>query len=152
MISPCEVIDRPAQTVLSIRTHTAMQNLPAILGQAYGAIGQYLGQLRQPPAGAPFVFYYNMDMQNLDVEIGFPVAAKLPGQGNIQPNEIPGGKAAVCLYTGPYNQMEPAYGALMQWMADQGYESAGTGMEVYLNDPQQVPPEALQTQIVFPIK
>jgi effector-binding domain-containing protein len=148
----CEVIDRPAQPVLSIRTRGAAQDLPAILGQAYGAIAQYLGQLGQAPAGAPFVAYYNMDMQNVDMEIGFPVAKPLAGKGNIQASEIPGGKAGTCLYIGPYDKMVPAYETLTQWMQAQGYTPTGVSYEIYLNDPQQVPPEALQTQIVFPIK
>jgi effector-binding domain-containing protein len=152
MSYPCELIDRPAQPVLSIRAHAAVQNLPAIVGQSYGTITQYLGQLGQQPAGAPFVAYFNMDMQNLDLEIGFPVAAKLPGQGDIQPGKMLGGKAAACLYTGPYDKIAPAYEAVMQWMQSQRYEALGPCYEIYLNDPAQTPPEALQTQIVFPVK
>lgn len=148
----CELIDRPAQPTLSIRTHTAVQNLPATLGPAWGTIAQHLSQLGHAPTGAPFVAYYNMDMENLDIEIGFPVAKKLAGQGNIQASEIPAGKAGTCLYTGPYDKMVPAYEALTQWMKAKGYEPTGVAYEVYLNDPQQVPPEALQTQIMFPLK
>jgi effector-binding domain-containing protein len=148
----CEVIDRPTQLALTIRTHAAVQDLPAVLGQAYGAIGQYLSQIGQMAAGAPFVAYYNMDMQNLDIEIGYPVAQKLPGQGNIQPSMTVGGKAAACLHIGPYDKIQLAYEALMQWMQAQGYEGSGVCYEVYLNDPAQTPPEALQTQVVFLLK
>ncbi len=147
----CELIDRPAQPVLSIRTQTAVKDLSAVLGQAYGAIAEYLGQLGQQPTGAPFVAYYNMDMQNLDMEIGFPVAGQLPGQGNIQPNTILGCKAAVCLHVGPYDKLQAAYQVLMGWMQAQGHEPTGVVYEMYLNDPQVTPPEALQTQIVFPL-
>ena len=147
----CALLDRPAQPVLSIRTRVAVQGLPAQMGQAFGAVAQYLGQLGQPPAGAPFAAYYNMDMQNLDVELGFPVAAPLPGKGNIQAGEIPGGKAAACLFTGPYDQLKTAYDALTAWVQARGYQTTGVAYEVYLNDPQTVPPAALQTQIVFPL-
>ena len=88
----CELLERSAQPVLSIRTHATVQNLPQVLGQSYGAIAQYLGQIGQQPAGAPFAAYYNLDMQNLDLEIGFPVAGQVAGQGEIQTSEIPGGK------------------------------------------------------------
>jgi effector-binding domain-containing protein len=150
--TPCELLNRPAQPVLSIRTHTSVKNLPAVVGQSFGAIAQYLGQLGQAPTGAPFAAYYNMDMENLDVELGYPVAKKVPGQGNIQPSEIPGGKAGACVYTGPYDQMPPAYEALTTWMKAQGHEATGVSYEFYLNAPDVVPPDALQTQIVFPIK
>lgn len=93
-----------------------------------------------------------MDMQNLDVEIGFPVSKKLPGKDDIQAGEIPGGKAATCLYVGPYGEIEPAYNALLEWVKDNGYEASGVAYEMYLNDPQQSPPQELQTQVVFPLK
>jgi len=70
-----------------------LETMAQVLGKAYGAIAQYLGELGEQPAGPPFVAYYNMDMQALDVEIGFPVSRKLSGKGDIQASEIPGGKA-----------------------------------------------------------
>jgi effector-binding domain-containing protein len=122
------------------------------LGRAYGAIAQYLGELGEQPVGPPFTAYYNMDMQNLDVEIGFPVSGRLPGKDDISASEIQGGKVATCLYTGPYSEIEPAYNALSQWMKDNGYEATGVAYEMYLNDPEQTAPQELQTQIVFPLK
>ena len=41
----CAVQEQVSQAVLSIRTRTAVQNLPQLLGQGYTAIGQYLGEL-----------------------------------------------------------------------------------------------------------
>jgi effector-binding domain-containing protein len=148
----CELIERTAQPALSIRTRGAVQDLPAILGRSLGAIGAYLGRMGQMPSGAPYVAYHNEDMQNLDLEIGFPVAKKMPGQGEIQAAEIPGGKAAACLHVGPYDKVKPAYEALGQFMQSQGYQGTGVCYEIYLNDPQQTPPEKLQTQILFPIQ
>lgn len=152
MTYTCKIEDRPAQAVLAIRTRTAVQNLPQLLGQAYGTIMQHLMQLGEQPAGAPFVAYYNEDMQNLDIAIGFPVARKLPGQDTIQAGEMPAGRMATCLHVGPYDKVEPAYAALTQWIGEQGYQATGVAYEVYLNDPQQTPPEMLQTQILFPLK
>ena len=111
-----------------------------------------MGELQEQFAGPPFTAYYNMDMQDLDVEIGFPVPKKLPDKGTIKAGEIPAGKVATCLYTGPYNEMEPAYNALHQWTQDNGYKLTGIAYEIYLNDPEQTPPEQLQTQIAFPLK
>jgi effector-binding domain-containing protein len=148
----CDVKEQATQPTLAIRTRTAVQELGRVLGEAYGTIAQYLGQLGEQPAGPPFAAYYNMDMQDLDVEIGFPVARELPSQGDIQASEIPGGKVATCLYTGPYSDIEPAYNALSRWVEENGYGTTGVAYEVYLSDPQETPPEELQTQIVFPLK
>jgi effector-binding domain-containing protein len=104
------------------------------------------------PAGAPFVVYYNMDMQNLDVEIGFPVSRSLSEQGNIQAGQIFGGKFATCLFIGPYSEVGSAYDALTKFVADKGFDPTGVAYEFYLNDPQTVKPAELQTQIYFPLK
>ena len=149
----CELKEQPAQPTLSIRTRTVVENLPQAIGKAFGDVAQYImGELREQFAGPPFTAYYNMDMQDLDVEMGFPVQKKLSGKGDIQSSEIPAGKMATLLYTGPYNEIEPAYNALSQWIQDNGYEPIGVAYEVYLNDPGQTPPEKLQTQIMFPLK
>jgi effector-binding domain-containing protein len=98
------------------------------------------------------VAYYNMDMQNLDIEIGFPVPEKLEGQGAVRASRIPGGRLAACTYTGPYQDMAPAYDALARMVREQGLKATGVAYEIYLNDPQTTPPGELQTRILFPLK
>lgn len=149
---PCEIKEQATRPILSIRTRTPMENLPQTLGQCYGAIGQYLGAQGKYPAGAPFTAYYNMDMQDMDIEIGFPVAETMPGKDNIQAGELPAGYYASCVYTGPYGDIEPAYNALTQYVQEQGHEVTGVAYEFYLNNPTEVAPASLQTQIVFPLK
>lgn len=148
----CELREQPAQPTLAIRTRTSVQNLPQVIGKAYGDIAQYLAQLGQYPAGAPFAAYYNTDMENLDVELGFPVTKEVPGKDDIKASRIPGGKFAVVLHTGPYDKVGPAYEALAKWIAEKGYEVTGVAYEVYLNDPDETKPEDLKTQVMFPLK
>ena len=64
----------------------------------------------------PFTAYYNMDMQNLDVEMDFPVSKPLPGKGDIKAGETMVGKAVVCMYKSSYSVMEPVYNEIMGWM------------------------------------
>jgi effector-binding domain-containing protein len=148
----CELVDQPAQPTLSIRTTTSIKELPQALGKAYGAIGEYLAELGEQPAGAAYAAYFTFEMESMDIEIGFPVASKLPGKGEIQSEEIPAGKIARCLYTGPYKKIKPAYDALTLYVEEQGYEATGVAYEFYLNDPGEVSPEELLTQIVFRLK
>jgi effector-binding domain-containing protein len=120
--------------------------------KSYRAIAQFLGELGEQPAGPAYAAYFNMDMQDLDVEIGFPVSRVLSGKGEIIASEIPGGRLATCLYTGVYSEIGPAYEELTQWIAKEGCETAGVSYEFYLNDPAQIPPQELMTQIIFPLK
>ena len=145
----CELSKRSTQPTMSVRTRSAVQDLPELLGKVYGKIAQYLGALGAQPIGPPYVGYFNMDMQDLDLEIGFPVSQAIQGEGDIQSSEIPEGQYATCLYTGPYSDIEPAYIALTQWIENQGYQTTGVAYELYLNDPAQTSLEELQTQILF---
>ncbi len=101
MIDKCEIRKQQAQPVMSIRTKASVQNLPLVLGKGFGDVVNYIIVQGAQPQGPPFVAYYNMDMEDLDIEIGFPVAKKLPGAGDIKAGEIPAGKVASCVYTGP---------------------------------------------------
>ena len=148
----CEILERTVQPVLAVRTRTPASELPQVLGRAYQAIVNLLGELEEDPAGPPYTAYFNMDMQNLDVEIGFPVSQKLKGRGEVIAGEIPAGSFASCLHTGPYSEIKSAYQVLMQWVVREGHEATGVSYEFYLNDPNQTPPEELMTQIVFPLK
>jgi len=152
MSSEPKIVEQPEQPTLTIRTRSAVENLPAVMGDCFRAVAQYLGELGEQPAGAPFTGYFNMDMQDLDVEIGFPVAKALPGKGEIQAGSIPGGKLATCMHIGPYSEMEPTYTALQGFVAESEYEATGVAYEFYLNGPGETPQEQLQTQIVFPLK
>jgi len=151
MAYECSVEDRPAQYTVSTLARTPVDKLPEILDAAFGAVYGYLMELGEKPAGPPFVAYYNMDMQDLNLEIGFPVAKSLPAQGELRSGQIAGGRAATVLHVGPYDKLHLAYDALMKWVAEQGVEPAGPAYEFYLNDPDSVAPEELQTQIVFPL-
>ena len=153
MVNPCEIKKLPAQPVLFIRTHTAVENLPHVMGRAYDLLIKHITESGVAPSGPPYACYYNMDMQNLDVEIGFPVAQELPAQDEMQMGEIPPGWYAACEYTGPYNQIGPeAYDTLTRFVADQGYTPSGVAYEYYLNDPNETPQEELKTKVVFPVK
>ena len=148
----CEIKDQNAQPTLSIRERTPIDGLPQLLGESYGQIAGYLAELGEQPAGAPFAAYYNMDMQDLDVEIGFSVTKPLDGKGDIQASEVPGGKLAIAMHVGRYGDIAPAYDALTQFVKENGYEPTGVSYEFYLNNPDETPQKLLQTQILFPLK
>lgn len=147
----CEIVERPTQTTLSVRGRIPVQGLPQFFAQAYAAIVQYLGELDQQPAGPPYAAYYNAEMQDLDVEAGFPVSGPLPGRGDIRGGQLPGGQAASCVHVGPYDQIGPAYDALARYVQAQERTTRGVVYEIYLSDPAQTPLHQLRTQIVLPL-
>jgi len=146
-----ELKDLPSQTVLCIRTRTSVEKLPQIIGESYMKIANYLQDLREQTAGVPYTAYYNMDMQDLDVEMGFPVSKPLPEKEEIKSREIPAGRAITVMFKGPYSDMEPTYNEIMRWMEEKGHNWTGISYEYYYNSPQEVPESELLTQIVIPV-
>lgn len=148
---PCDLQEHPSRPTLTIRFRAPVQELPQHFGRIYQTIIQYLEELGEEHAGPAFAIYYNTDMQNLDIEAGFPVSQSLPARGEVQASEIPGGRFAVCHYIGVYAQIGPAYDQLLKFANDMGYAPTGAAYEWYLNGPDEVPPEKLKTDLMFPV-
>jgi len=142
----------PMQYTLTVRTRSAVKNLPQKIGDAYHSIMAYLEKLGEKPVGMPFVIYYNLDMQDLDVEIGFPVSKKIDDKDNIKSSKIKAGKFATTVHVDPYEEMVPAYEGLNKWIIENGFEVVGPVIEYYLNDPNEVGMENAKTEIQFPLK
>lgn len=147
-----EIVERTDTPTLSVRYRTPASELPATMGPIFGEIVAYMQEKSIPFAGAPFAAYHNMDMNDLDVEIGFPVAAPAPGEGRIEAGTLPGGSYATAVHTGPYETIEQTYNALLSFVSEHGMESEEFMFEEYLNSPENTPPEKLATVIYFPVK
>lgn len=152
METNCVIQENSAQPTLCIRKRVPVEALPETFGQAYNDILFYLNSLQEQPVGAPYAAYYNMDMSDLDVEIGFPVAKTLPGDEEILPSEIPAGRYASLIHTGSYDKIGEAYESLSTFIKGCGLSPSGVAYEFYLNDPGQTPPHELQTKIMFPLQ
>jgi effector-binding domain-containing protein len=147
---PTEIKEQPTQPSLYVRFRARVEDLPSHFAKAYSAISQYLAELGETPAGGVYAAYYNLDMQNLDIEAGFTVSRPLLGKGDIRSGKIPAGRYAICHYTGPYDQMGPAMAELMQFAKEKGYTTGTVYYEWYLNGPE-TPPQDLKTDISIPV-
>ena len=99
-ISNFEILQKREQPTLFIRIKTKVENLPSLIGESYGKMEAYLKEIGEYLSEVPYVAYHNMDMQNLEVEIGFPVGKPLSGKEDIQAGFIPAGKVVFCMYRG----------------------------------------------------
>lgn len=147
---PCEIQEHVTQPALAVRFRAPVQDLKQHFGRVYSMIMQYITEVGAEYAGAPFAIYRNMDMQNLDVEVGFPVSKAAPTKGEIHSIEIPGGSYAVCHYRGPYDQMASSYTHLAEFAKAKGFVPGHIAYEWYLSEPD-VPPQDIRTDIAFPV-
>jgi len=152
MFTPVELEEKDPQPALVIHSRITGQELPAFLGEAYGKIMNFLGPQAESLAIWAFVAFYNMDMQDLEIDAGFTLVKEMAGEGEIQSSFIPGGPQISCMHYGPYEACSEAYEAMNAWISENGHQATGVAYEFYLNDPQTVSPDQIATQIVFPLK
>lgn len=151
-----EIKDLAPQPVLAKRFRTNMERIGMDIGEAYGSIFSYVGELGENPAGMPLTLYYysyeeEFDPDDIDMEAAVPTAQVLPGRDDIEGKELPGGMAAFLMHEGPYDQANVAYQAIDTWVKENGYKYAGPPREIYYNDPNEVDQSDLLTEIQFPI-
>jgi effector-binding domain-containing protein len=152
-----EVTETESQKVIGIAD--SVTNMAAIgqkLGRAYGEIMQFAKRKSIELTGYPVAITLEFDEENYDWTFlaGMPFNPEndfIPS-GRIQVYTLPGGKVVKATMTGPYDQSEQAYIKISEYIDEHGLEENGNSWEVYLNDPQNTPPEELKTLIYFPVK
>jgi effector-binding domain-containing protein len=152
MTNPCELVELPARPTLVVRARAAVERLPQVLGPAWGAVMAHAAEAGAAPTDAPFVAYHNMDMTDLDLEIGFTFPRPIAGGAGVEAGATSAGQAAQCIHVGPYDQLRSSYQVLESWMTERGLKHAGPAYEYYLDDPQVTAPEELRTRIVLPVR
>jgi effector-binding domain-containing protein len=149
-VSPIALFKKTREQALVIRTKASVRQLPQLIGESYAKLAGYLAELGEVVTDVPFVGYHNMDMENLDVEIGFPVAGPLPDKDNMTSVAFPEGYAVFCMYRGAYGEMAGVYDEMARWIGENNLLSAGASYEHYYNGPD-VPESELLTKICMPV-
>ncbi len=151
-ISQITLIQQPCMHTLSIRRNiNFMEEFSELAGYSFSKIIAYLNSLNELPGGEPFVCFHNMDLENLDVEIGFPAASPLNGKEDITVGEIKSQKTVSAIDLGPYEKQDPTLEELFSWIQSSGCEMKGEIYYHYLNDTER-PENELLTKMVIPLK
>jgi len=141
-----------AQTTAVIRSSMPAAQLAAWLAGAYQELSRYLAEQGIRVGGPPFARYAPHDGV-VDVEAGFPVAVPVPGRGRITASRLPGGRAAVTVHDGRYQDLAIAYQAVTGWLKERGLEAAGPHWDVYYTNLTAQPDTATwRTDVVSPYR
>lgn len=147
------LVDVPETTIISIRAHRRMEDLPAFVGESFGTLFTQLGAAGVEPAGPPFVIYHAFGPVELDAEVGVPTATRITVSQPVQARVLPAVKVVRTLHVGPYEALSGAYAALTDWVDLHGLRVAGPTLERYLNDPgTAASPAEYQTEIEMPVE
>ena len=144
-----KIITKNEAETLSVRLRTPVKDISANLGSVYGEIAGLFGTDGINCTGSPFVIYYNMDMDDLDIEAGFPVSGALKDYGRVKKSMLPGGKQLSLQYKGPYDNIGEAYDKMNAYCKENNLKPQEKVYEEYLNDPGDTEPKDLLTNIYF---
>ena len=125
----------------------AFQKLGAIAGAAGlfpRATGHMMGIYKDDPRTTP--------AEALRSAAGLPISEAEVMPAGLVEERIDGGRFACFLHVGPYEALPAAWAEAVATFLSSGHRRrVGPGLEIYLNDPTQVQPAALQTEIAIPM-
>lgn len=151
------IVDIQPQTVMGMRKRGKYEIIAQMIPQVCQYVIEKGVQIIGPPVfvchekGAEEVMKANEE-GNADVEIAVPVSSSVEDTDEIKGYELPGGKMAKIIHKGPYEACEPTYNKLFAWLKENGKTITGPTREIYMNDPKEVPPEEIITEIYAPIE
>ncbi len=123
------------------------------LQKAYPTVASYLSHYGVGPVGPPYARFHRLEAGGFEVEAGFEASTPVAGEGDVEPSTLPAGKAASTLHVGPYEELEPAYEALADWIRGRGASPSGDPWEIYETDPSQEPdPARWRTEVFMPFR
>jgi len=119
------------------------------MGSAFGEVFGFVGAAGITPLSMPMSVYLGMDPNILRFRGGVIVsdedAAKAAAP--ILVDHLPKGEAMMGVHVGPYDAIGDSHQALWKHMEDAGIASAMPVWEIYIDDPGEVAPDALRTEI-----
>lgn len=152
-----QIVELPAQLVVGMRKKGHYKIIPGMFQAIVGHVMEKGGKLKGMPtyvcheAGPEEVKKADKE-GTADIEVAFPVEGKVEETEEIKCYELSGGKMAKIMHKGPYEECESTYDKLYKWLKENGKEITGPTREVYPNDPREVKPEEILTEIYVPIK
>ncbi len=160
--NPCK-LSFPGETkqagcnYIGITIETEMKNIGPSMTDAFTKLKSWLCENKIQPSGAPFSITHRFDMasQFTSCTAAFPVEqAPNPTPAGFICAERPATPTFAIQHTGPYEHLGNAWSAGMFRARSKAFAQNKKidCFEVYENDPEQTPAEALVTTVHFPIK
>jgi AraC family transcriptional regulator len=140
------------QPVLFVRMRVGRHELSTAIREGVGKAYPYCQKNGFALAGHPFTRYLSTGPGLYEIEVGMPLVAAAPGEGDVVAGALPAGPAAVAVHAGPYDQLAETYAALERWIESNGLRASGAPWEYYVTDPGTYPdPAEWRTEVFWPI-
>lgn len=143
--SDIKLVETPDTPIVSVRENIAMRDFYKLMQK----LMDKMGQTGAESVGPLLAIYHSeeFDLEDTDLEIAFQV-----GQGGPHTRVLPACTCAVGVHRGEYGRLQETYMQIAEWMEKEGFTISSAPYEKYMNNPHEVPPEELITEVCFPIK
>ena len=136
------------------------------LMHAYPAVFEAAARLGLQPSGMPFMRYLEIRDDSFAIAAGAPMLGGNATEGaivtdvedglevqglDVQPHILPGGRILTASHFGDYGEVGPVWDAVWAAAERHGVTVRAGGWDVYANDPSEVPPEEVETQLFLPL-
>lgn len=131
------------------------KDLSSIYAASYQKIIEEMKKQGADFAGAPISITTFFDMETGDVKFNPAIPVNIENikeAGEIKAGKTYAGKVLKALHVGPYNTVDQTYTKMQEYMKINGLEENGNSWEEYIDDPAEVAPEELKTNIYYPVK
>jgi AraC family transcriptional regulator len=149
-----DIIDRPAMRMATLRHIGPYNQISATFGRLC-EVAAPAGLFRE---GALVLAVYHDDPEStppseLRSDAAILLVEDTPCPQGLVEQTLPGGAYARYSHIGPYEQLGDVWARFMgEWLPNSGYRMGeGTTYEIYMNDPEEVPPSEIHTDLYIPV-
>lgn len=142
----------PASDAVAIRTTLPLQALRDFFNEAFLELSERIREAGAFSVGPPFVRYYAVTPESVDVEAVMSCDREVPVTGRVKRLHLNASQAAIVRHVGRYDKMKPAYDAITEWMSNNGKHAIEAPREVYVTTGAEIPdPSEWVTLVEQPI-
>ena len=141
-----EIKNSPAMNVLTARAKMSVDEF----GKYYGTLFERVPKDRVTPTGLNGARYFDQEFnpESSDIEVFIGVRERDKADTVMESCEC-----AMTVHHGGYSTLSEAYGAVVNWIMENGYEIAGAPFDLYIKTQfDSLSPEDWETEVYFPIK
>jgi len=141
-----EIRKSPAMNILSKRAMMGVDEF----GKYYGMLFERVKKETVTPTGLNGARYHDeeFNQESSDIEVFIGIREGDKADTILEPCEC-----AMAVHHGGYSTLSEAYGAIVSWIAENGYEMAGAPFDLYIKTQFNAPsPEDWETEVYFPIR
>ena len=136
----------PAMNVLAVRAKMGVDEF----GRYYGALFERVPKERVTPTGLNGARYFDEEFHrdSSDIEVFIGIKEKEKADRVMERREC-----AMTVHHGGYSTLSEAYGAVVSWIMENGYEIDGPPFDLYIKTQfDSLSPEDWETEVYFPVK